>query len=253
MSAGPSTERCKHEMIRSQCAICRGMVHAENQTRFYGTVEETPDPALEYPPRVWNQVMDESVLDSQPLSETEETILPVEDTGDNDETEEAGVDPDEREEAQVKEESEMEKVTHKKNPCKVPGCKKPAVARGFCLGDYDKWRKGRLQGDWPPYERIQIQKSSPADAEKPAAAEPPQRKAAPSRKSSTAPKPRKEYIITSDMPVGDVLTLDLRDYPEILEALRQASRVHIRSMEHQAISCVRIWLVQENYITEPRQ
>lgn len=46
------------------------------------------------------------------------------------------------------------------------------------------------------------------------------------------------------------LVLNLRNYPEILEALKAAAKKHIRTIEHQAIACVQLYLLQENYIKE---
>ncbi|MDD5095838.1 MAG: hypothetical protein PHV74_15915, partial [Dehalococcoidia bacterium] len=53
---------------------------------------------------------------------------------------------------QIKKEQEATKPPYQKPKCKFPGCQESHFSRGFCHPHYDKWKAGKLPGDWPKWE-----------------------------------------------------------------------------------------------------
>lgn len=229
--------RCKHGLIPEQCAICIGLVTARNQTREYGEEDQDPGPDLDgLPPAVWNQTGNlPYVLEAaDDLADT--------DLDEFDKQKPIPVIP-----AKAGTKASKENEMSDKPRCKFPKCPKEAFAQGFCQGHYDRWRHGRLPGDWPAFVRVQQRHAKPG-AEKPPT---PRRRMRAVKPAATDPAPAVRAMVVPPASNGHLL-LDLHDYPEILDGLKEAARKHIRTLEHQAVACVQQYLLMENYITEPR-
>jgi hypothetical protein len=158
-TTSPSTKRCKHLLPPEACAFCRGLVTGRNQTRIYGAGEaETPEP--EVPPRVWNQEMDDTVLNSNPTDELDKFELPgIQETTEHESRPVGWVEPGAKPMLPTQTDRQGANAMNEKKKCKYPGCDMKVVAQGFCLGCYDKWRRGTLPGDWPPYQKVRFTKN----------------------------------------------------------------------------------------------
>lgn len=260
-TTSPSIRRCRHQMVPEQCGICLRLVTRENQTREYGG-GDVEDLYPDVPPRVLNQEMEETgpsfvIPEETGIHDFFDSNLPEEEvplTETPTETEE----PEEREEPETEEEHEMdEKVCSKCNRSKPLDEFNKAKSGKFgrkvhcrvCEHEYQKQFAAKKAG------KTIIDADAPGASAKP-------RRMGKRNPSKPAGSPRRKKLLSVPMAHAATLTttfqevadhhlvLDLCDYPEILEALKAAAKKHIRTPEHQAIACVHLYLVQENYIRD---
>lgn len=141
------------------------------------------------------------------------------------------------------------KSSNDSKSCRVTGCTNRLVAQGFCLSHYDKWRKGKLEGNWPPFKRVRgIAKNS--------AVPPAKEKTVKVKLSGKIVRmPEAEWLARKRIPIApqpvkSELVLDLTDYPDLLEGLGAVARKHIRSVQHEAVYGLLHYLVKEGQIAE---
>lgn len=101
---------------------------------------------------------------------------------------------------EVRKELGVPEGTKPKKICKVEGCEKEARGRGFCSTHYHHWRKGRLNIEGNP--------TTPAEG------------------LTIELKDAAEHIL-----------IDIGGY-EIMDALEEAAKIHIRTVEQQALAYI---------------
>jgi len=118
--------------------------------------------------------------------------------------------------------------------CDVPGCSRPARARGKCVPCYDKWRAGTLPGQ-PPFKVIQPQKPRKTRKQKP--------------DQLKSQRPGKVRVsrgkVVETIPESQVI-VDLGRYPQLRDIVFETARRLMVTPEHIVIGLVGEALAAKN-------
>lgn len=120
--------------------------------------------------------------------------------------------------AEIKQGKERKQAVNKGKLCRC-GCGQPAVSRGLAKRCYDNWRGGARPelGEYTRAIKYRARNIVVKDV----------------REANLIRKSRLQGKSVGD---GLVLRLDLKDYPDILPALRESAVASFRSVENQAIA-----------------